>query len=207
MSDFKICPECGMLLSITRFPITGPKKYRKNTCRSCLHKELRKNANYVISRMLTQAEARCKNPNRDAYARYGGRGIQFLLTTEDKKTFKEMFRDEVQKLIDADKTPSIDRINFDGNYELGNVRVVEHRVNTEEARKHITDNWREQRAAATHKKCRKCKETKPLNEMKVKKHYSDGTTSYEAICSICFRKTCQLNGWGGRIPRRPEDCQ
>jgi hypothetical protein len=57
---------------------------------------------------------RCNNPNDEAWARYGGRGIQVK--------FKSL-----QELIDCiglrpSPAHSVDRINNDGHYEPGNVR-------------------------------------------------------------------------------------
>lgn len=60
------------------------------------------------------AQQRCTNPNHVRYPRYGARGIQFKF-----KSFAE-FWDEVGKK----PTPkhSIDRIDNQGHYEVGNVR-------------------------------------------------------------------------------------
>lgn len=59
------------------------------------------------------ARNRCNNPTNQAYANYGGRGIEMLID------FFEML-DE----IGPRPTPShqIDRIDNHGNYERGNIR-------------------------------------------------------------------------------------
>lgn len=59
------------------------------------------------------AKTRCSNPNAADYARYGGRGIEFRFNS-------------LQEFIDAiGKKPSpdysVNRINNDGHYEVGNV--------------------------------------------------------------------------------------
>lgn len=65
------------------------------------------------------AKCRCTNPNDSHYHRYGGRGIKFELTNEECKYL--WFRDKAYKL----NKPSIDRINFDGNYSISNCRFIE----------------------------------------------------------------------------------
>ena len=61
-------------------------------------------------------KARCGNPNRDDYPRYGGRGIMVCNRWLD---FKNFLADMGLK---PDPSLSIDRINNDGNYEPGNCR-------------------------------------------------------------------------------------
>ena len=59
------------------------------------------------------AKARCENPNHVSYHRYGGRGIKFLF-----KSFEEFWGH-----LEGSYQPglSIERINNDGHYEVGNV--------------------------------------------------------------------------------------
>jgi len=59
------------------------------------------------------ARLRCTNPEHPNYKDYGGRGIKFLFTS-----FEEFFAELGQRLDGM----SLDRINNDGNYELGNCR-------------------------------------------------------------------------------------
>ncbi len=60
-----------------------------------------------------EAKSRCKNPRHSDYPNYGGRGIQFRFSS-------------VTELFDTigDRPPemTLDRINPDGHYEVGNVR-------------------------------------------------------------------------------------
>ena len=65
-------------------------------------------------RTYMAAKMRCENPNNISYKNYGGRGIKFLY-----KDFKEFFKDVGEK-----PTPKhqIDRIENDGNYQLGNCK-------------------------------------------------------------------------------------
>jgi hypothetical protein len=59
------------------------------------------------------AKGRCRNPNNDRYEDYGGRGIKFLF-----HSFQEFLVHIGPRPADR----SLDRINNDGHYEMGNVR-------------------------------------------------------------------------------------
>ncbi len=64
-------------------------------------------------RALVNAKYRCENPNSRAFKSYGGRGIRFRLTLDDL-------------IDDIGLRPgpefSIDRIDNDGDYVIGNIR-------------------------------------------------------------------------------------
>jgi len=68
------------------------------------------------------AKQRCGNPNNPAWERYGGRGIMV------KMTFKEMIEDIGEKPAPR---MSLDRIDVNGNYEVGNIRWA---TDTQQAR-------------------------------------------------------------------------
>lgn len=84
------------------------------------------------------AKARCENPNNNRYYCYGKRGIKFLLLSWEIKYL--WFRDKAYLM----KKPSIDRIDNDGSYEMGNCRFIEkiknvspHKRTTRELRKFV----------------------------------------------------------------------
>ena len=60
------------------------------------------------------AKARCQNPNHSSWERYGGRGIEFRLPP-----FAEFWEIMGASWFEG---ASIDRIDNDGHYEIGNVR-------------------------------------------------------------------------------------
>lgn len=59
------------------------------------------------------AKQRCTNPNSGGWEDYGGRGIKFLF---------ESFEVFYLELGPRPKGKTLDRINNNGHYELGNVR-------------------------------------------------------------------------------------
>lgn len=65
-------------------------------------------------RILTNIRYRCNNPKQTYYENYGGRGIKCLIKSPD----------EIVSAIGKwpGKGYSIDRINNDGHYEIGNIR-------------------------------------------------------------------------------------
>lgn len=67
-------------------------------------------------RAYAAAKHRCNQPSARKYASYGGRGIEFRF-----KSFIE-FLDHIGLRPNA--RHSLDRINNDGHYEIGNVRWV-----------------------------------------------------------------------------------
>jgi len=66
---------------------------------------------------------RCNNKNCKDYYRYGKRGIKALITKDEIKEL--YFRDKAYLM----KQPTIDRINNDGNYEIGNCQWLENEEN------------------------------------------------------------------------------
>lgn len=113
--------SCGTLCQVSGSNLrTGHTK----SC-GCLHVELRgvqsithgESRNKTPSpelRSFQTAKARCNNPNDAAFDRYGGRGIEFRFTS-----FTEFL-----KCVGRKPTPrhSLDRIDVNGHYEVGNVR-------------------------------------------------------------------------------------
>ncbi len=81
---------------------------------------------------LMCARRRCSSKNQKGYKFYGGRGIRCLLTPEEIKTL--YFRDSAHAM----KRPSIDRINVNGHYEIGNCRFIEHSQNSAATRRSRT---------------------------------------------------------------------
>jgi len=70
------------------------------------------------------ARARCNNPNQKGYSSYGGKGIKFRMTLMDFRTLWE--RDQADQM----KQPSIDRLDSNKDYVLGNCRYIEHLENS-----------------------------------------------------------------------------
>lgn len=76
------------------------------------------------------ARRRCKDENHKSYYRYGGRGIQFLLTQEQVSFM--WIRD---RAFDMER-PRLDRQNVDDHYCLSNCRFIPEAENI--ARMHDT---------------------------------------------------------------------
>jgi hypothetical protein len=76
-------------------------------------------------------KARCSNPHHPAYHNYGRRGIGF---SPDWEAFENFLRD-----VGEPPSPehTLDRINNDGNYELGNVRWTSRAVQSRNNRSNI----------------------------------------------------------------------
>lgn len=94
---------------------------RPNQSCGCLLSTLRKRHGHAIRgnmsaeyRAYMAARQRCTNPKNPAYQRYGGRGIKFRF-----ETFEDWYR-----AVGPRPSPqhSVDRINNDGHYEVGNLK-------------------------------------------------------------------------------------
>lgn len=73
------------------------------------------------------ARNRCLNKKSKDYKNYGGRGIKFLLSTEEIKYI--WFRDNANLL----KIATIDRINNNGHYKYSNCRFIEKSENSKKS--------------------------------------------------------------------------
>lgn len=81
-------------------------------------------------RAWAMAKDRCLTPSSPNSACYGGRGSKFRLTLPEIKWLWN--RDRAWHL----KSPSLDRIDNDGDYELSNCRFIEHEENGRLGTKH-----------------------------------------------------------------------
>lgn len=97
-------------------------------CRRCGNP--RQVPKWLYSRMQG-AELRCKNPNNKMYKNYGGRGIQFRFKNPLEASIY------VKNHLGLDKTKQIDRIDNDGHYEPGNLRLSTNIQNASHTRKTI----------------------------------------------------------------------
>lgn len=77
---------------------------------------------YLV-RLLANIKGRCENPNVHKFKYYGGKGIKSDLTLDDLRFLYE--RDHAHLL----ERPSIDRIDPNGNYSVGNCRFIEYLQN------------------------------------------------------------------------------
>lgn len=67
---------------------------------------------------LISARERCTNPALKQYADYGGRGIEYRFPSD----MGEAVRLLIEAIGPRPKGLSIDRIDNDGHYEIGNLR-------------------------------------------------------------------------------------
>ena len=89
---------------------------RKGRTHGCLKCYL---SSHPWSKFAWVAKRRCTNKKNDNYHYYGGRGIEYRMTTEQVKFLWK--RDKAGSM----GRPSIDRINNDGHYEISNCRFIE----------------------------------------------------------------------------------
>ena len=74
-----------------------------------------------------EAKRRCTNPHHKRFKDYGGRGIMFCFAS---------FQQFIDHLGPRPENFELDRINNDGNYEIGNVRWVDFSTQQKNKRKY-----------------------------------------------------------------------
>lgn len=123
--------KCGKEKEVNlRFMETG----RSSQCKSCATTEMHhKNGKLVVDTLekkllqkrVNAMKQRCQNPNDQSYDNYGGRGIEFLF--ESVKHGVEWILENLpmQTYVGYD----LDRIDNDGHYEPGNLRLVTRKEN------------------------------------------------------------------------------
>lgn len=68
---------------------------------------------------------RCDNPNNPQYNDYGGRGISICADWYDYEKFKKWMLSAGYNINRPSKEQTLDRIDFNGNYEPANCRLVD----------------------------------------------------------------------------------
>lgn len=98
---------------------------------------LRKSRLYCVWRDM---KVRVMNPNHKSYGRYGGRGITICEEWLDYKRFYDWAMSSGYNPDAAFGECTLDRINNDGNYEPGNCRWVDLKVQANNRHKPVKPN-------------------------------------------------------------------
>lgn len=155
MMKSKICLKCGKTKPQSEFRKLPRSKDGLDTwCRFCrrisekkyreTHKPKirKKNKTYretfvgCLKHKYFNMQHRCYNPKHDSYYLYGGRGIKCLFASFED-FFGYMKNDLEIKTIEQIKGLMIDRINVNGHYEPGNIRLVTQAENNHNRRKNL----------------------------------------------------------------------
>lgn len=67
---------------------------------------------------------------QDRYRSYKKKNIQVLMSKDDFYNWCDNHAEEILYLYRDGKTPTVDRINSDGNYEIENIRVLDKDLNS-----------------------------------------------------------------------------
>lgn len=113
--------DCGQFVvatssNLTRGHTNSCGCFLKDRCSetNSTHGEARRKSRSPELVAFRNAKSRCENPNGPNYERYGGRGIEFRFDSF------EQFLSELGRKPSPEH--SLDRINNNGHYEVGNVR-------------------------------------------------------------------------------------
>lgn len=106
--------DCGSIFIANVADLRSGRTYNCGCMRGFKHGFCRVGRQTPEHKAYCHAKERCNNPNVKNYSHYGGRGIEFRFTSFDQ------FFSELGKR--PSKEHSLDRINNNGHYEVGNVR-------------------------------------------------------------------------------------
>lgn len=132
--NMKRCSKCRQFKSLLEFSKDKSRKDRLYPqCKKChkqytqlheverseYHRKYRQTIEGRLRQAWAQIRYRCNNPKCDKYKYYGGRGIKVKFVSF------ENFYEHITKELKVDpRGLTIDRIDNNGNYELGNIRFV-----------------------------------------------------------------------------------
>lgn len=140
----KTCTKCGQEKPLREFHRDKRRKDGRHwCCKECKRgidrqhyqdnkerilqekKKYHQNRSPIERSIISMAIGVCKRTR--ANGEYAQRGIENRLGTYSriKQYLRENFYEEIKQLIESGKTPSIDRIDPEGHYEDGNVRVID----------------------------------------------------------------------------------
>lgn len=114
---------------------------------------------------------RCTHPSAPRYRHYGGRGIEFRFSS-----FGEFYAEVGPR---PSNKHSIDRINNDGHYEIGNVR------------------WATQKQQVANSRPRKCKPRRlvPITKKEIAVRNRLRLQRTDRVCGQCKERFARINHW------------
>ena len=98
-------------------------------CQACSQKKMIPS---WLSKRLTSAKQRCENPKDKGYKNYGARGIKFDFPSV---TIAGLYL--VREFGPLNRKMELDRIDTNGNYAPGNLRLADHRTNCVNQRRNV----------------------------------------------------------------------
>ena len=130
----KVCSKCGQEKDIEEFHRDRTRKDgRQSYCKACQSAYKKKKYREMSPLERSAYSMACNVAKRTGpNGKYTKKGIKNLIGNyaEIKRFLLEKFSQDIQAILDKGETPSIDRIDPNGHYEPGNVRVISHSLNS-----------------------------------------------------------------------------
>lgn len=126
LNNFGLCKRDGFQSYCKECKTTKAKEYYKRDSKKVLQRsdKYRQTIRGVLVSRYADIKRRCTNSKHKAYKDYGGRGIKCLFESSD-----EFANYIMGKLQINPHGFDIDRINNNGNYKSGNIRLITHKEN------------------------------------------------------------------------------
>jgi len=131
------CPICLSHFETMTDSVTSGASTQCRSCSNVVASTTHGMRNHPQYQTWSNQKQRCRNENVPLYKNYGGRGISFSSEFEDFL----VWLDYIEKLDDYKKKGyTLDRIDNDGNYEIGNLRWASRSTQSSNTRKLRSNN-------------------------------------------------------------------
>lgn len=191
---WKFLCDCGEFEDICAYDV---KSGKRSCCKKCKAKQRSSVSKTDEYKIWCDVKTRCTNKNHRSYKNYGGRGISVC------KKWLESF-DEFMKDLGPrpSKDHSIDRIDYNGNYEPENCRWANHTEQARNKRNNIYVEYEGETMLLV-----EASEKSGINEACLRARHSKGSDLFSDMKnkgSITFMGiTDTIHGWSKRTGIKP----
>ena len=136
----KICTKCGESKTLDSFhKLSSSKDGRRPDCKDCCKRQRDEKANSDVVRakakimsngIMKRVKYNIDDPKNKCYKDNKVESKIGSTSKEIEDFLYQNFYDEIKLIIDSGKTPSVDRIDSQGHYEEGNIRIIDLKINT-----------------------------------------------------------------------------
>jgi hypothetical protein len=136
----KKCSKCGEVKELASFhKLTSSKDGYRPDCKECCKKQrdernnkdiVRYKADILGSGIMKRTKYDIDKPKNYCYKEHEVKCTIGNTPKEISNYLYENYYDQIKSLIDDGKTPSVDRINSNGNYDKDNIRIIDLSINS-----------------------------------------------------------------------------
>lgn len=131
----KVCSKCGKEKHVDEFHRDRTRKDGRHpyckACKSAYNKQRYRKMSPLERSVYSMARGIIGRTGPNGV--YTKKGIKNLIgnQAEIERFLLENFSEDIQAILDEGETPSVDRIDYRGHYEPGNIRIIPHSLNSQ----------------------------------------------------------------------------